>query len=142
MKKQELKLVLDTNVWISGLLWGGKPASLVKAAEDRKVSIFISEEIVAEISQVLVYPKIEKIYRSTLNRQDLVEQVLELVKFTKVANKISVIQEHPSDNKFLECAIAAKADFLVSGDKHLLKVVSYEKISILSVNDFLKLLEK
>ena len=56
--------------------------------------------------------------------------MLKLAKFVKVTNKLSVIQEHPVDNKFLECAIAAKAHFVVSAEKHLLKVVSYEKIRI------------
>jgi uncharacterized protein len=72
----------------------------------------------------------------------LVEQVLKLAKFAKVTDKFSVIKEHPADNKFLECAIAAKAHFIVSGDKHLLKIVSYEKIRILFANEFLEILEK
>ena len=141
-KKQELKIVLDTNVWISALLWGGKPAAIIKAAEENKVSILISEEIVGEISQVLTYPKIEKIYRSSLRRQDLIEQVLKIVTFVKASNKLEVIQAHPADNKFLECAIAAKADYVISGDKHLLQIAAYKKLKILSVNDFLQLIKR
>ncbi len=47
--------------------------------------------------------------------------------FVKASSKVQVVVEHPADNKFLDCALAAKADYVVSGDKHLLKVVSFGK---------------
>lgn len=139
-KKRELKVVLDTNVWVSALLWGGKPAAIIQAAEEGIVVIFISEGIVAEIGKVLAYPKLEKIYRPERRREDLMEQVLKNSKFVRALAKVQVIQEHPADNKFLDCALAANADYIVSGDKHVLKVVSYKKTKILTVSDFLKLI--
>ncbi|MCL4429411.1 MAG: putative toxin-antitoxin system toxin component, PIN family [Candidatus Bathyarchaeota archaeon] len=123
---------------MSALLWGGKPAAIIQAAEDGKVRIFISESIAAEIGEVLAYPKLEKIYRQELRREDLVAQVLKNAKFVKAPSKVQIIQEHPADNKFLDCALAADADCVVSGDKHLLKVVSFKKTKILTVSDFLK----
>ncbi len=141
MKKQELKVVLDTNVWVSALLWGGKPAAIVQAAEEGKVCIFISEGIAAEISEVLAYPKLEKIYTPELRREDLIEQVLKNARFVKAPSRVHVVEEHPADDKFLDCALAANADYVVSGDKHLLKVVSYKKTKILSVSDFLELIQ-
>ena len=97
----------------------------------------------AEISQVLAYPKLEKIYQTTiLHKEDLIEQVLKIAKFVKVKDKVQVIHEHSADNKFLECALAAKADYIISGDKHLLNVVAYKKIKMLLASDFLKLIEK
>jgi putative PIN family toxin of toxin-antitoxin system len=140
LKRQELKVVLDTNVWVSAFLWGGKPATIIQAAEDGQVSILISEDIVAEINEVLAYPKLEKIYRPQLRREDLIEQTLKIAKFVKAPNKIQIIQAHPADNKFLDCALASNADFIVSGDRHLLEVVSYKKTTIVTVNDFLKLI--
>jgi uncharacterized protein len=113
----------------------------VKAAEDRKISVFLSEEIAAELSQVLGYPKIEKVYRPELTRQQLIEQVLKIGKFVKATSKLMVVQEHPADNKFLECAIAANADYIVSGDRHLLNIVSYKTIKILPVTAFVELLK-
>jgi uncharacterized protein len=90
LKKQELKIVLDTNVWVSALLWGGKPAEIIKLAEQGRVTVFVSEEIVSEISQVLVYPKIEKIWRSLgMRQEDLMEQVLKNSKFVKAEKKSS-----------------------------------------------------
>ena len=66
--------------------------------------------------------------------------MLKTAKFVKVTNKLNVIKDHDSDNKFLECALAAKANFIVSGDKHLLKIEAYKKIKILRVIDFLQLI--
>jgi putative PIN family toxin of toxin-antitoxin system len=141
-KKQELKVVLDANVWISALLWGGKPAEIVKAAEKGQFVIFLSEEIAGEISQVLAYPRIAKVYQAAgLRREDLVEAVLKIGKFVQVTRKAHVVVEHPADDKFIECALAANAEYIVSGDKHLLKVGSYKKPQILSVNEFLQVIE-
>ena len=96
----------------------------------------------AEISQVLTYPKFQRIYQATgLRREDLIEQVLKTAKFVKVTNKLEIIHEHPADNKFIECALAAKAKYIVSGDKHVLKVDAYKKIKMLNASDFLKLIE-
>lgn len=141
-KKQEIKVVLDANVWVSALLWGGKPAEIIKAAEDCKVNIIASEEIVGEISQVLNYPKLAKVYKAEgLLHEELIEAVLKIVKFVKVTKKVNVVFEHSADDKFIECALAAGASYIVSGDKHLLKIVSYKKTQILSVNEFLQIIE-
>jgi uncharacterized protein len=141
-KKHALKALLDTNVWVSALLWGGKPAAIVKAAEEGKVAIFASEETVGEISQVLAYPKLAKILQAEiLHHEELIEAVLKVVKFVEVTQKVKVVLEHPADDKFIDCALAAWADYIVSGDKHLLKVGSYKKTRIVSVNEFLQKLE-
>lgn len=141
-KKQELKVVLDANVWISALLWGGKPAEIVKAAEKGRVVIFLSEEIAEEISQVLTYPRIAKVYQAVgLRRVNLVEAMLKIGKFVQVTRKARIVVEHPADDKFIECALAANAEYIVSGDRHLLKVGSYKKIQVLSVSEFLQAIE-
>jgi predicted nucleic acid-binding protein len=67
----------------------------------------------------------------------LIETVLETSKFIKVTKKVKAVFAHPADDKVIECALAAKADYIVSGDKHLLELTSYEDTQILSVNEFL-----
>ncbi|HSQ48218.1 MAG TPA: putative toxin-antitoxin system toxin component, PIN family [Candidatus Deferrimicrobiaceae bacterium] len=120
------------------MLWGGKPAEIVKAAEQGKVCLIISEEIIEEISQVLSYPKLKKVYEAEgLPHQDLIEAVLKVGKFVQVTQKVRVVLDHPSDDKFIDCALASKAGYIVSGDKHLLKIGCYRKIPILSVSAFL-----
>jgi putative PIN family toxin of toxin-antitoxin system len=125
------------------LLWGGKPAEIIKSAEAQNVNIFLSEEIVAEITQVLTYSKIKKIYKTLgLKREDLIEAVLKIGKFVKVTKKLHVVLEHPADDRFIECAQSANADYIVSGDKHLLKVSFYKKTQIVSVGEFIQILTK
>lgn len=124
------------------MLWGGKPAEIIKAAEDHKFGIFTSEEIVGEISQVLTYPKLKKVYQSEgLRHEDLIEAVLKIGKFAKVTKKVNVVKKHRADDKLIECALAAGADYIVSGDEHLLKLGSYKKTQILSVSEFLQVIE-
>lgn len=124
------------------MIWGGKPAQIVKAAEEGKVALAMSEEIVDEISQVLTYSKLKKVYQTEgLLHQDMIEALLKVSEFVKVTRKVNVVLEHPADDKFIDCALAAKADYIISGDKHLLKVGCYRKTQILSVNEFLKLIE-
>ncbi len=141
-KKRASRAVLDANVWVSALLWGGKPAAIVRAAEEGKVDIIVSEAIVGEISQVLAYPKLAKIYQAEgLRREELIEAVLRVVKFVEVTRKVNVVLEHPADDKFVECALAAGADYIVSGDRHLLNVGSHRKTRIVSVSEFLQIIE-
>jgi uncharacterized protein len=124
------------------LLWGGKPAEVIKAAEQGKVRLFTSEEIVREISHVLNYPKLRKVYQAEeMCHEELIEAILKIVRFVKVTRRVKVVLEHPADDKFIECALEAKADYIVSGDRHLLKVGAYKKIQIVSVNEFLRVLE-
>lgn len=121
------------------MLWGGKPAETLRAAENHKVIILLSEEIVGEISQVLTYSELKKIYQAEgLSHEELIEAVLKVGQFVQVTKKVSVVQEHLADNKYIECGLAANADYIVSGDRHLLKVVHYRKMQILSVAEFLQ----
>lgn len=141
-KKHAPKAVLDSNVWVSALLWGGKPAEIVKASEQRKVRLVASEEILREISQVLNYPKLRKVYEAEeTSHEELIEAVLKVVQLVQVTRRVKVVLEHPADDKFIECALEAKADYVVSGDKHLLKVGNYGKIQVVSVPKFLGVLE-
>ncbi len=141
-KKRVLKVVLDANIWVSALLWGRKPAAVIKAAEDGKICIVTSEEIIGEISKVLTYPKLSKVYQTEdLRHEDLIEAMLKNANFVKVTKKYNVVLEHPADDKFIDCTLAAGADYIVSGDKHLLKIVSYKKNQIVTVNEFLQLIE-
>jgi putative PIN family toxin of toxin-antitoxin system len=140
-KKHVLKIVLDTNVWVSALIWGGNPAIIVAAAEQGIIHMFVSESILEEISRVLSYPKITKVYNLQFTRQQLAEQILRNAKFVEATAKLKVIKERPVDDKIIECAVSAKADYIVSGDKHLLNAISYKKIKIVPVSEFIELIK-
>ena len=125
------------------MIWGGSPANIIKAAEDERISIIASEQIVREINQTLAYPRLREIYEGAgIGRDELIEAVLRVAKMVEVTKKIELIQEDPADNKFLECALDGKADYIVSGDSHLLRIGQYQRIQILTVRQFTKLMEE
>ena len=136
------KVVLDTNVLISSLL---KPKSkardIYRLVLKREIELYTSVDLINELSRVLEYPKFgfEKFQKEVF-----------LKNLTRVATilvnpglRISVIKEDPPDNKFLECAVEAKADYLISGDnKHLLPLKNFRGIKIVNPSEFLKLYQE
>jgi hypothetical protein len=125
------------------MIWGGSPANIIKAAEEGRISIIASEQIVREINQTLAYPRLREIYEGAgIGRDELIEAVLRVAKMVEVTKKIELIQEDPADNKFLECALDGKADYIVSGGSHLLRIGQYQRIQILTVRQFTKLMEE
>jgi hypothetical protein len=142
-KKRRLRVVLDTNVWVSAMIWGGLPAEVIAAAENKRIHIIMSEEIIKEINQTLAYPKLKRIYENVgVARQELVEAALRVSKLVEVKTKVNIVHEDQADNKFLECAFDSKADFLVTGDDHLLKIGYYEKTRVVSIKQFLQILKE
>ena len=137
-----LKLVLDTNTYISGLLWDGNEAKLIRKAESGEASSFTSKEILEEIDAVIRRGKFEKHLSLAKTTADEV-----LAKITNLSTIIigpklieNVVKEDKSDDKFIECALNAKADIIVTGDEHLLKLKEYRNIKIMTTADALKLL--
>lgn len=135
-----LKLVLDTNTVISGLLWKGNEFELLQKIEEGKAQFFVNKKILAEIYQVLNYPRIGKyIHKYGLSVDKLFEKVNSLSNLV-IGPKLkeNVVKEDNKDNKFVECAINAKADTIVSGDEHLLKIKEYQGIKIMTTSEVLK----
>jgi len=128
-----VKVVLDTNVFVSGVFFRGPPYQVLKAWRDGKIQILVSPAILEEYHRVMLelsarFPEIDP--RS-------------LVDFLAVHSEIvlppslpPVIQHDPSDDKFLECALAGKAACIISGDKHLLNLSQFKGIPILKPYDF------
>jgi putative PIN family toxin of toxin-antitoxin system len=139
-----LRVVLDTNVFVSSLLsTEGPPAQLLNAWREGRYMLFTSAQIIAEIVEVLESPGISKKY---LIQQKDVENLVDLLKTDAVlvpgqaAVKGSVPRD-PRDEMFLACAIDANADCIVSGNRHLLDLQSYRDIPILTVKEFAEKLE-
>ena len=133
-----IRVVIDTNVIVSALLFGGVPGRLVPHWKIGKVLPCISREIVDEYLRVLAYPKFG------LNENEieylLYQEILPYFEQVSIGKKPAVVQADPSDDKFLHCAAAAGAECIVSGDDHLLDLREYQGISILTVNNFLSIL--
>jgi len=134
-----IKIVLDTNILISAILFGGNPRKILSLIIDNKIQAFISPFIIFELKEVLL-----KKFNFSL---EILEEIEDLIKerFIIVYPKktINLIKEVLTDNRILECAVEAKADFLISGDtKHILKLKKINKTKIVSTNEFLKYFNK
>jgi uncharacterized protein len=138
-KSEKLKLVLDSNVFISALVFGGKPREILDLAIRGLVEIAISDDILEEIEAVLEGKKFQypdKIVRAVIN------EIAELVEIVEPKERIDAVAEDPEDNRVLECAVASGADFIVSGDSHLIALNSFGRIRIMNPADFLRRLKK
>ncbi len=139
-----LKAVLDTNLFISALLTAkGNPAKILNRWKAGSFDSVISLPILKEIRRVILYPKI----RRRLNWIDVEinEFLLGLAQFGFMVSgesKIDLIKDDPTDNKYLACALEGNADYIVTGDQHLLKVREYRGTKIISPKEFLDILKK
>jgi len=140
-----LKVVLDTNVFVSSLLVKtGLPAQVLNSWRKRQYLLIISPSIVAEIQATLSYPRIRRKYAVT--DQD-VEQLVNLLEQDALvvpgkAETAGAIPQDPTDEMVLACAVEAGADLIVSGDRHLLDLGAYRDIPVLTVREFLERLER
>lgn len=120
-----MRLVLDTNVVASAILWGGSPKLLLQAQRDKRVELYTSTPMLAELTDILGRPKFEKkIVASTLTLDQLVDRYAELAQVVR-PTPIPRIAPDPDDDVVIATALAAKADFLVTGDRLLLSVDEY-----------------
>jgi len=130
-----MKIILDTNVFISGIFFSGPPSQILHAWQKKDFQIVLSEQILSEYKRVTdeisyKYPHID------------IAPIIELVTIhgqlidTK-GIEISICED-PDDDKFIECAITGKCEIIVSGDKHLLKLAGYKGIKILRPHEFVE----
>ena len=133
------KVVLDTNIFISGFGWNGKPEEILKIIKDRQITNYASAEILEEIRRVISYPKLR--FPEPLQIK-ILEFVLFYSEFVEPQKRIFTVTEDPNDNKFLECAIEAQAEYIISGDPHLLNMKKFKTVKILPANEFLDIVSK
>lgn len=124
-----LRIVLDSNVIISAFLFGGEPARLLEHALTGSVRCFTSLPILDEVREVLLRPKFGL---SPDQAMRLVEELHDLCEIVTTEERVHAVAADPDDDAVLECALAAKADLLVSGDSHLLDLVKYRHVRIMA----------
>jgi len=129
------RIVVDSNVVISGFLFGGTPARVLGAVVEGKARGFTSLPILDEVRGVLQRPKFGLAPEQVLS---FVEEFHLLCEVIAPRTGVRVIAEDPADDRILECAVEAKADVIVSGDSHLLELREWRSIGILSPTDFMK----
>ena len=129
-----MKIVLDANIFISALFWGGNPKKVLERAINKTDELYISKEILEEIEDVIGRPKFhaekEKIEYIIKSIEDISEKITSKIKIKKGSRDIK-------DNKYIECAMTADADYIISGDIHLLELKQYKKIKIVTAKEYL-----
>lgn len=138
-----MRAVIDTNVVISRFLSKtGPPALLYDSLLQRRFEFVASPEIFAEYLVVLSRPAFVKLHGLDSERiAEAIELLREVALLVVPSIRLRVVEADPKDDKFIECAVAGGADVIVSGDKHLLALGSYEGIRIVSPAAFVMLLE-
>jgi uncharacterized protein len=126
------RVVLDSNVIVSGLGWSGPPARIVDTALDGRLVLLTSEPLLAELRRVLAYPKLAKMIDEAERLADLVAASSEVVQTTSV---LAVVEDE-SDNRVLEAAVDGAADYIVSGDDHLLGLKLFQGVPIVAPREF------
>jgi len=137
-----MKVVLDTNVWLSGIFWAGEASKIIENAEKKDFQILISEDILSEIANVLGREsKFQRfIVNLKLSIEDTLRTVLSISTLIEPQTKLEIIKADPKDNIILEVALDGKAEYIVSYDNHLLNMIEFRTIKIISPNEFLKII--
>lgn len=120
-----MKIVVDANLFASALIKPkSNPGRILDLVKQNQVELILSPAIIREIKRILLYPKLQKYHRKTAQEIDAYfEDIL--------------IKADPSDNKYLACADEGEADYIISGDHHLLDIETYRGIKILKAKSFL-----
>jgi uncharacterized protein len=128
-----VRVVADTNTVVSGLLWHGSPAQVIDAARTGLVVLSTSASLLAELDQVLHRPKFAlRLARTGATAQALVVGYAALARLVVPATIAPVVEADPDDDAVLACALAARAEMIVSGDSDLLALESYEGIPVIT----------
>ena len=123
------KVVLDTNVLISGILFGGNPRQILELVIQGKIDAYISPAIFTEYREILIRPKFGLSHEKRFSIAKEIEDIFCFV-FPQVT--VDLIKDDPDDNIILECALAADVKYIITGDPHLLNLAWIEKIKIIS----------
>ena len=130
------RVVIDTNVVVSALLFGGTPGKLISLWKEGRIKAFISKEIIDEYLRVLAYP------RFNLSEMEidylLYQEILPYFEITKIKSGPIILEKDPPDDKFIYCAQASDSKIIISGDQHLLSMKKYGLIEILSPAQVIK----
>jgi uncharacterized protein len=132
-----IRVVADTNIFISALMFGGLPGAFLDFAFLPAFTLVTSPVLLDELDE-----KLRLKFGLSSTDADLVRSKLEAnADLISTVETLTIVKDDPDDDRVLECAVTGGADYIVSGDRHLLKLVSYEGIPILTVRQFLDRIE-
>jgi putative PIN family toxin of toxin-antitoxin system len=132
------RVVLDTNIFVF-MAMGGQVGKINDKWRAGKFILVVSENIVSEYLNVLQRPKLHLKSRTIAT---IVNRIYRKAEFVTPEEHVFAVQADPTDNKFIEAAIAGKAEHIVSGDKHLLDLKEFQSIPIITARKFIEVLER
>jgi uncharacterized protein len=133
-----MKVVLDTNVWVSAWLWRGIPGNLIRLAREQQITICASEVLLNELENTLSYSKLQqKILSLNFTQDQLMIGTRELVQIYPISQLDVPGLRDKDDNIILATAISAQADLIITGDQDLLILCEYQGVIIKTAKDFL-----
>jgi len=130
-----MKVVLDSNIFISGIIFGGNPRKIIELVIEGKIQLFISPDILREIKEVL---ERDKFGFSTAITPQVVHEIELMSYIVEPGISHSVVERDNDDNIIIDCAVEAGAEYVVTGDNDLLSLRQYNNIQIVTPADFLK----
>jgi putative PIN family toxin of toxin-antitoxin system len=127
---------LDANIFISSFFWGGNPRKVLERVIAGKDEIFITKEILDEINDVMGRPK----FHADGNEINyFINSIEEIANKIVSKRRINNGSRDKKDNKYIECGITAHADYIISGDLHLLEMKKYGNIKIVTAKEYLEM---
>ena len=127
------RVTLDSNVYLSGFVFGGKPKCVLEMAIDGEIEVAVSDPIIQEVRRHLL----GKFGWSEPRAAEAVESIAEFAKHVTPTETIDTVPTDPDDNRVLECAVSAGSQTIVTGDDDLLRLVGFRGIEIVRVANFL-----
>jgi len=132
-----VRVVLDTNVLISGVIASGCSAQILDAARREEIKLIASSHLLEEFSNVISRPRIARKYpKATEDAEALMDFLRAFAEFVSGIPEDEQISSDRDDDFVLACAVDGKVDYIVSGDPHLLDLKTHKQISILSPREF------
>lgn len=127
-----MRIVIDTNLVISGVFFGGYPKKIIEIVKEGKIKCYATLEIVEEYKEIIEEMIIRKQGNFNAERFNMFTDKLQI---TEPADILPICRD-PDDDKFIACAKAASAKYIVSGDKDLLCLEKYDDIEIITAKEF------
>jgi putative PIN family toxin of toxin-antitoxin system len=133
-RRSSIRVVIDTNVWLSGLIFGGKPGEIIDLFVGETITVVISEELLSELRR-----KITEKFPLYIPNLDLLEaSLLKDAEIVKLGSQTISLSRDVDDDKFIETASIGECQFIISGDKDLTDLASYKNIQIVKPAKFLE----
>lgn len=138
-----MRVVLDTNTVVSGFLWGEAPRALIEAAVDGRIELFTSTVLIAELAGILPRQKFaQRLAQKQLSVPALIERYSALAEIVEPATLSGPVSPDPDDDWVLATALTARAELIVSRDRHLRNLKHFHRTPILNATDALHYIEQ